>query len=46
MEFITWNDASESHYVGHIWEAAFGSAPEIPEYGNTDEFPTTCAARS
>lgn len=33
------NDAGESHYVGHIWEEAFNSAPEILEYGNTSEFP-------
>ncbi|KAL6862892.1 hypothetical protein ACO1O0_003131 [Amphichorda felina] len=37
VEFITWNDAGESHYIGHIWEE--GVPAEILQYANTDDFP-------
>ncbi|KAL3482925.1 glycoside hydrolase [Aspergillus germanicus] len=39
VEFISWNDGGESHYLGNLWEEAYTTAPEILEYANTDDWP-------
>ncbi|RYP92567.1 hypothetical protein DL770_001325 [Monosporascus sp. CRB-9-2] len=36
-EFITWNDAGESHYIANCW--AEGLPEDILEYGNSDTNP-------
>ncbi|KUM55726.1 hypothetical protein ACN42_g11512 [Penicillium freii] len=36
-EFITWNDAGESHYIGNVWNDGYD--PAILAYANNDEWP-------
>ncbi|BCS30705.1 glycoside hydrolase family 71 protein [Aspergillus puulaauensis] len=36
-EFITWNDAGESHYIGNVWEDGYD--PTILTYANNDQWP-------
>ncbi|KAL3483410.1 glycosyl hydrolase family 71-domain-containing protein [Aspergillus germanicus] len=36
-EFITWNDAGESHYIGNVWEEGYD--PAIITYANNDQWP-------
>lgn len=34
VEFITWNDAGESHYIGNTWPEAISGSPDIQAYSN------------
>jgi glucan endo-1,3-alpha-glucosidase len=34
VEFITWNDAGESHYIGNIWPEAIAGSPDIQAYAD------------
>jgi glucan endo-1,3-alpha-glucosidase len=37
VQIQTWNDAGESHYIGHLWKE--GLTPEILAYANQEEHP-------
>ncbi|KAL3442783.1 glycoside hydrolase [Aspergillus insuetus] len=37
VEFITWNDAGESHYIGNVWEEGYD--PAIIAYANNGQWP-------
>ncbi|KAG9250283.1 glycoside hydrolase [Emericellopsis atlantica] len=38
VEFITWNDAGESHYIGNIWSESQVDE-DIKKYGNNEDWP-------